>query len=143
MGFFDKLKYSSIYEKRLKFLQVNPRELPADFHVKLCTACHADAAYYTNNVATYGADAQNLANQCFIDLADVVALCLLGPQVFDMRARYSHKVIIEDLVGFWVRSGPESDTRLLAMHGVNNLRKMNREFADAFITERIKEESRK
>ncbi len=140
MGFLDKIKYSAIYENRIKRYGVHPQQLPPDLHAKLCTACHRDAEYYTNNKSTYGSDSKTLAEQCFIDLADTVVLCLIGPSNFDRLSGYSHMNIIEDLVGFWISKGPESETRLLAIHGVNNLGKLNREFADIFISTRQQQE---
>ena len=143
MGILDKFRFNNIYEKRIRSFGIHPSVLPPDLHAKLCTSAHREAQYYKDNKDAYGSDSKSLAEQSFLDLADTVVLCLIGPKEFDRLSGYSHLNIIEYLVDFWVNSGPESESGLLAVHGVNRLGKLNSDFASIFIDARMAEEARK
>ena len=143
MGFLQNIRLASKYENRLKLFGINPREIPPDVHSKLCTLCDREAAEVSNTLRMSSDQRSEHLEQSILDLADTVALCIAGSANFKRVTGYSHSEVIDDLVQYWVNSGPESTTRLQAIHAINNLRMLNKDFAEEFISHRINEEKRR
>mgnify|MGYP001243212786 CR=1 FL=1 len=134
MGFFSKLRLSSIYENRMKQLGLNPREIHPGFHSALCS----EAERYYTKAADFlqmrGIERSEHIEESFKGVADLVVVLVLGPEKYigwDGPDR-----IISALARDWINYGPEGTFDLQVLQQINQARMLNIDSANAFKKER-------
>jgi len=71
--------------------------------------------------------------------ADLLVLCLVGPKLYDRGYGIAATEVIEDLARTWIADGPEGSIELQLMQTVNQSGNLNLEFANAFKSERARQ----
>ena len=155
MGFFSAMKYSALYDKRIKAYGLEPRELPPNLHATICSSFERRSERYADNSGLTGHRRSDFIEANIEGAADLLVLCLKGPSFYalmnNMRGLDGRNVgvgglsaeeTIKDLARMWIDGGPEGTLELKLMGEVNQLGLLNRDFANSFMAERSRQESR-
>lgn len=150
MGFFSAMKYSGLYDKRIKAYGLEPRELPPNLHSTICSSFERRATGYADSQGFTGQMRSDAIEGSIERAADLLALCLKGPQSYDLSNQIkgfdgrnvgvggmSSETIIRRLVQDWVNYGVDGSIELKLMGAVNQLGRLHLQFANAFKAEAL------
>ena len=152
MGFFSAIKLSSLYEKRLRAYGLEPRELPPNLHSTICSSFERRSERYADNGGMTGRLRSDFIGANIEGAADLLVLCLKGPRLYNVlnQARgldgrsvgpggLSADEIINDLARTWISFGVDGSIELNLMDAVNQMGRLNLDFANAFKAERARQ----
>lgn len=140
MGLLSAMRLSSLYDKRIKAYGLEPRELPPELHSIICSSFERRAERFANMSQLFGGERRDFIEASIEDAADLTVLCGIGPNPYDdMHIGGRASEIIEELARTWIADGPEGSIELQLMQAVNQSGHLNLDFANAFKSERARQ----
>lgn len=127
---FSAAQLGNLYEKQLKGIGVNPRNLPPQLHARISTVAQRQAEETCNCLRMTGQDRTEHIQQAMIDAADLVAMCTMGPSIAQQRIGYDPAGVIEDAASHW---GPNGSTNTLIISAIDELVGLHPGFKTALV----------
>lgn len=140
MGFFSAMKLSSLFDKRIRAYGLEPRELPPELSSTICSSFERRSEQYADMSGLLGGRRTEFIEANIEGAADLLVLCVIGPINYDAcNVGLSACETIKDLARTWISKGAEGSIELKLMATVNQLGKLNLEFANDFKAERSRQ----
>jgi len=146
MGFISAIKYSALFDKRIRAYGLEPRELPPELCATICSSFERRSERYADNSGLTGHRRSDFIEANIEGAADLLVLCVKGIRFYILHTErvggLSATETVKDLARDWVRYGAEGTLELTLMQSVNQLGQLNLGFASAFKDERSRQQVR-
>ena len=139
MGFLSATRLSSLYDKRIRAYGLEPRSLPPDLHATICSSFERRAERFADMSQMTGMARREFIETSIETAADLLVLCLIGPESYGRGFGIAPVETIEELARTWIADGPEGSIELQLMDAVNQAGYLSLAFADAFKSERARQ----
>jgi hypothetical protein len=139
MGLPSAMRLSSLYDKRIRAYGLEPRELPPELHSIICSSFERRAERFADMSQMAGVARREFIETSIEAAADLLVLCHVGLESYGRGFGIAPAEIIEDLARTWIATGPEGSIELQLMGAVNQAGHLNLDFANAFKSERARQ----
>lgn len=128
-SFFSSAQLGNLYEKQLKGIGINPRNLPPQLHARICTVAERHAEEVCKGLRMTGQARIEHIQASMIAAADLLAMCTMGPTIARQRIGYDPTDVINDAASQW---GPNGSETTLIISAIDELVGLHPDFKTAF-----------